>query len=149
MAAKRRLLKEPGNKLVVFHFVHIFLPQSAFPCEPVPDPGRVVIMQRMVGHNVRRGGNCSHNLSRAMRACVHDSPLSSLLLTSGVSWKGFSGAHASSARIPPERFFIQSDVAEICLHVLREYNPVSVNDDGVEGGGLSGAWTCVPPLGCL
>lgn len=61
------------------------------------------------------------------------SPVSSLLPTSGSCWKGFSGAHASSARIPPERFFfIQSDVAEIWLHVLREYNPVSVNDD--EGG---------------
>lgn len=44
MAAKRRLLKEPGSKLVVFHFVHILLPQSAFPGKPVPDPGRVVIM---------------------------------------------------------------------------------------------------------
>lgn len=83
----------------------------------------------MVGHNVRRGETAATTCPE--RCVCARSPLSSLLLVSGLSWKGFSGAHASSARIPPERFFlIQSDVAEICLHVLREYNPVSVNDDG-------------------
>lgn len=44
MAAERRLLKKPCSKLVIFHFVHVFLPQGAFPGESVPDPGRVVVM---------------------------------------------------------------------------------------------------------
>lgn len=44
MAAERRLLKKPCNKLVVFHFVHVLLPQSTFSGESVPDPGRVVVV---------------------------------------------------------------------------------------------------------
>lgn len=68
---------------------------------------------------------------RQMRVCVCASPGSSQVLTSGSPSKGCSsGAHASSARIPAERvFFIHSDVSGIRPHVLREYNPVPVNDD--------------------
>lgn len=44
MAAERRLLKKPCSKLVVFHFVHVLLPQSTFSGESVPDPGRVVVV---------------------------------------------------------------------------------------------------------
>lgn len=38
MAAKRRLFEKPRRKFVVFHFMHIFLPQSTFTSESVPNP---------------------------------------------------------------------------------------------------------------
>lgn len=53
MAAERRLLEKPRSKLVVFHFMHIFLPQSTFAGESVPNPSWVIIVQKMVSHNVK------------------------------------------------------------------------------------------------
>ena len=44
VAAERRLLEEPRCEFVVFHFMHVFLPQSTFAGEPVPNPSWVTIM---------------------------------------------------------------------------------------------------------
>lgn len=62
MAAERRLLEKPRSKLVVFHFMHIFLPQSTFAGESVPNPSRVIIVQKMVSHNGKTKKLHGHNL---------------------------------------------------------------------------------------
>ena len=44
VAAERRLLEKPRGEFVVFHFVHVFLPQSTFAGEPVSDPCGVTVV---------------------------------------------------------------------------------------------------------
>lgn len=44
VAAERWLLEKTRGKFVVFNFVHVFLSQSAFAGESVPNPGRVIVM---------------------------------------------------------------------------------------------------------
>lgn len=38
VAAERRLFEESRSKFMVFHFMHILLPQSTFTGESVPNP---------------------------------------------------------------------------------------------------------------
>ena len=81
----------------------------------------------MIGHNVSRvgggWGTCSHNLPRPKACARCRSPCS--------SEQASPERTPFTARIPAERFFfIHSDVAQICLHVFRENNPVPVNYDG-------------------
>lgn len=83
MAAERRLLEKPRSKFVVFHFMHIFLPQSTFAGKSVTNPSWVIIMQKMVSHNVK---NKTKNYTATTSCCLVRFLCCSCLFTALDKW---------------------------------------------------------------